>query len=358
MNIVASDDVAGNITLRLINVPWDQALDIILKSKNLDKRVNGNVILVEPAEKLANTEYIRLSYAKVADVEKLIESSNTRSDKNRYTGSLLSERGTVTVDKRTNTLIIQDTSESIEDIRALVAKIDIPVKQVMIEARIVSAKDTFSKEMGVKWGMLSNGAKDNNMEVDGLNVNLGADKALGSVAFNLLSISGKMLDLQLSAMQLDNKGEVISTPKVLTADKQEATISSGEKIPYTVITDKGTFVEWKDANLTLKVTPNITPDGKIGLNLDIKNGKSTNIYGKVGVVEDTIKTNVLVEDGQTVVLGGVFKNKINNEVSKIPFVADLPYVGKLFRNNKKENTKNELLIFITTKVVNNGVGNL
>ncbi len=411
MNIVASDDVAGNITLRLINVPWDQALDIILKSKNLDKRVNGNVILVEPAEKLAKaetealeviekkkklaplrTEYIRLSYAKVADVEKLIESSNTRSDKNRYTGSLLSERGTVTIDKRTNTLIIQDTSESIEDIRALVAKIDIPVKQVMIEARIVSATDNFSKEMGVKWGILSNGIATNDTMLvggsdktigelknytiepgklgnnsrviyditspDNLNVNLGVGNPAGRIAFSLLNMSEMMLDLELSAMQADNKGEVISTPKVLTADKQKAKISSGTQIPFLSYSSKGTQTQFIEAALSLEVTPNITPDGKIGLNLDISNGSPIVFNGHTAIAEDSIQTNILVEDGQTVVLGGVFKNTVANGITKVPFFGDLPYVGRLFRKNKTGNKKNELLIFITTKVVNNGVGNL
>lgn len=377
MNIVASDDVAGSITLRLINVPWDQALDIILKSKNLDKRVNGNVILVEPAEKLAKaetealeviekkkkltplrTEYIRLSYAKVVDVEKLIESSNNRTDENRKSGTLLSERGTVTIDKRTNTLIVQDTTESIENIRALVAKIDIPVKQVMIEARIVSATDNFSKEMGVKWGMLANSsAKSDTMQVDDLNVNLGVGNPAGRVAFSLLSMSDRMLDLQLSAMQADNKGEVISTPKVLTADKQKAKISSGTQIPFLSYSSKGTKTDFIEAALSLEVTPNITPDGKIGLTLDVSNGSPIVFNGRTAIAEDSIQTNVLVEDGQTVVLGGVFKNTVTNGVTKIPFVADLPYVGHLFRKDKKGNKKNELLIFITTKVVNDGISN-
>ncbi len=414
MNIVASDDVTGNITLRLINVPWDQALDIILKSKNLDKRVNGNVILVEPAEKLAKaetealkvivdqeklkplrTEYIRLSYAKVADVEELIESSNAgSSSKDKKSGSLLSERGTVSIDSRTNTLIVQDTSESIENVRALVAKIDIPVKQVMIEARIVSATDNFSKEMGVKWGVLSNGAATNdtmlvggsdqtlwdlktfNVETtqvgnqsvaypkyditrpDNLNVNLGVGSPAGRIAFSLLNMSEMMLDLELSAMQADNKGEVISTPKVLTADKQKAKISSGTQIPFLSTSSKGTKTEFIEAALSLEVTPNITPDGKIGLNLDISNGSPVVFNGRTVIAEDAIKTNVLVEDGQTVVLGGVFKNTVTNGVTKVPFFGDLPYVGRLFRKNQKDNKKNELLIFITTKVVNDGVGNL
>ncbi len=413
MNIVASDDVTGNITLRLINVPWDQALDIILKSKDLDKRVNGNVILVGPAEKFVkaeaealkaikekkeltplHTEYIRLSYAKVADVETLINSSNNRTTKDNGSGSLLSKRGAVSVDTRTNTLIIKDTPESIENVRALVAKIDIPVKQVMIEARIVSATDNFSKEMGVKWGILSNGAATNdNMLVggsdqtlwdlkhfsvgtarvgnqsvaypkyditrpDNLNVNLGVGNPAGRVAFSLLNMSEMMLDLELSAMQADNKGEVISTPKVLTADKQKAKISSGTQIPFLSTSSEGTKTEFIEAALSLEVTPNITPDGKIGLTLDISNGSPVVFNGSTVIAEDAIQTNVLVEDGQTVVLGGVFKNTVTNGVTKVPFFGDMPYIGRLFRKNQKDNKKNELLIFITTKVVNDGVGNL
>ncbi len=411
MNIVASDEVSGSITLRLINVPWDQALDIILKSKNLDKRVNGNVILIAPAKKLVKqekealkalqdakdlrpirTEYIRLSYAKVADVAKLIGTSS-RDSKSQGSNSLLSKRGAVTTDTRTNTLIIQDTSESIENIRALVAKIDIPVKQVMIEARIVSATDNFSREMGVKWGILSNGAATNDTLLvggseqtiwnlkkfdietttingqdvaypkyditrpDNLNVNLGVGSPAGRIAFSLLNMSDMMLDLELSAMQADSKGEVISTPKVLTADKQRAKISSGTQIPFLSTSSDGTKTEFIEAALSLEVTPNITPDGKIGLNLDISNGAPVVFNGRTVIAEDSIQTNVLVEDGQTVVLGGVFKNTVTNGVTKVPFFGDLPYVGRLFRKNQKDNKKNELLIFITTRVVNDGVSN-
>ncbi|MGP5346479.1 type IV pilus secretin PilQ [Psychrobacter celer] len=419
MNIVASDSVAGNITLRLINVPWDQALDIILKSKNLGKRENGNVILVAPATELAEqeareleaqqavesfaplrTEYIRLSYAKAQDVLTLISQgsgssggSSNRADDNN---SLLSNRGTVTVDERTNTLIIKDVAESIENIHKLIGKIDIPVRQVMIEARIVSATDSFSKEIGVRWGILSNGAANNrNLLVGGsnqtlwdlkdfdvetttvngqtvsypkytidqqksLNVDLGVDNPAGRIAFGLLGISDFMLDLELSAMQADNRGEVISTPKILTADKQTAKVSSGTQIPYQSAADGGgTKIDFIEAVLSLEATPNITPDGKIGLQLEILNGTPIrSLDGQVAIAEDSLTTNIIIEDGQTVVLGGVFKNRTSNEVEKVPFLGDLPYIGRAFRKDVRSNAKEELLIFVTPKLINDGTSRL
>ena len=421
MNIVASDSVAGNITLRLINVPWDQALDIILKSKNLGKRENGNVILVAPSTELAQqeaqeleaqqavesyaplrTEYIRLSYAKAADVLTLISqgsgssggtgTGNTNSIDNN---TLLSNRGTVTVDDRTNTLIVKDVAASIENIHKLIGKIDIPVRQVMIEARIVSASDNFSKEIGVRWGILSNGAANNrNLLVggsnqtlwdlkdfdvqtttvngqtvsypkydisrpDNLNVDLGVDNPAGRIAFGLLGISDFMLDLELSAMQADNRGEVISTPKILTADKQTAKVSSGTQIPYQEASASGaTTTSFKEAALSLEATPNITPDGKIGLQLLITNGTPTIINNQVAIAEDSISTNVIVEDGQTIVLGGVFKNRTSNGVDKVPFLGDLPYIGRAFRKDVRSNSKEELLIFITPKLINDGISRL
>ncbi|VWX29965.1 Type IV pilus biogenesis and competence protein pilQ [Moraxellaceae bacterium 17A] len=406
-NIVASDSVSGNITLRLINVPWDQALDIILKSKNLDKRVNGNVIWVAPAAELAKqeadelkaqqekkvldplrTEYIRLNYAKAENVRTLIEAGRATSDRSSGSTSLLTDRGTVTIDNRTNTLIVKDTAETISNIRDLISKIDIAVKQVMIEARIVSATDTFSKEIGVKWGILSQGAASNrNLLVGGnlstidslktyttatnadgttypvysgltaannLSVNLGAANPAGSIAFGLLSISDLLLDLELSAMQADNKGEVISSPKILTSDKQTAKVLSGTKIPFKKDTSSGaTAIEWIDAALVLEVTPNITPEGRIGMALNIENGSPTSSpTGELAVNLDSIKTDVVVDDGQTVVLGGVFKNTASNGVTKVPFLGDLPYVDRFFKRDVKLNNKQELLIFVTPKLVN------
>ena len=426
MNIVASDSVAGNITLRLINVPWDQALDIILKSKNLGKRENGNVILVAPSTELAEqeareleaqqavqsyaplrTEYIRLSYAKAQDVLTLISQGSGSSGSSGIGGTsgltnrgndnntLLSDRGTVTVDERTNTLIVKDVANSIENIRTLISKIDIPVRQVMIEARIVSATDSFSKEIGVRWGILSNGAANNRSLLvggsdqtlwdlkefdvetttvngqtvsypsydisrpDNLNVDLGVDNPAGSIAFGLLSLSDVMLDLELSALQADNRGEVISTPKVLTADKQTAKVSSGTQIPYQEASASGaTATSFREAALSLEATPNITPDGKIGLQLLITNGTPTIINNQVAISEDSISTNVIVEDGQTVVLGGVFRNRTNNNVDKVPFLGDLPYIGRAFRKDVRNNNKEELLIFVTPKLINDGTTRL
>lgn len=420
MNVVASDSVAGNITLRLINVPWDQALDIILKSKNLGKRENGNVILVAPATELAEqeakeleaqqavqdfaplrTEYIRLSYARAQDVLTLISdgsgpsSSGSTNSTSGDNNTLLSNRGTVTIDDRTNTLIVKDVAESIENIHKLISKIDIPVRQVMIEARIVSATDSFSKEIGVRWGILSNGAANNrNLLVggsnqtlwdlkdfdvqtttvngqtvsypkyeisrpDNLNVDLGVDNPAGRIAFGLLGISDLMLDLELSALQADNRGEVISTPKILTADKQTAKVSSGTQIPYQEAAASGaTTTSFKEAALSLEATPNITPDGKIGLKLVITNGNPTFVGNLVAIAEDSISTNVIVEDGQTIVLGGVFKNRTSNTVDKVPFLGDLPYVGRAFRKDVRRNEKEELLIFITPKLINDGISRL
>ena len=422
MNIVASDSVAGNITLRLINVPWDQALDIILKSKNLGKRENGNVILVAPSTELAEqeareleaqqavqsyaplrTEYIRLSYAKAQDVLTLISqgsgasgnSGSSVSNRVDDNNTLLSNRGTVTIDERTNTLIIKDVADSIENIHKLISKIDIPVRQVMIEARIVSATDSFSKEIGVSWGILSNGAatnrsllvggsnqtladlKDFDIETttvngqtvsypsyditspDNLNVDLGVSNPAGSIAFGLLSMSDVTLDLELSALQADNRGEVISTPKILTADKQTAKVSSGTQIPYQEASASGaTTTSFKEAALSLEATPNITPDGKIGLQLVITNGTPTIINNQVAIAEDSIATNVIIEDGQTIVLGGVFKNRTSNGVDKVPFLGDLPYIGRAFRRDVRSNSKEELLIFVTPKLINDGTSRL
>ena len=407
-NIVASDSVSGNITLRLINVPWDQALDIILKSKNLDKRVNGNVIWVAPAAELAKqeadelkaqqekkvldplrTEYIRLNYAKAENVRTLIEAGRATSDRSSGSSSLLTDRGTVTIDNRTNTLIVKDTAETISNIRDLISKIDIAVKQVMIEARIVTASDAFTKELGVKWGILSQGVHSNrnllvggseqtiwdlkkysmqSMTVNGqtvdypsytitrpdnLSVNLGAANPAGQIAFGLLSISDLLLDLELSAMQADNKGEVISSPKVLTSDKQTAKIMSGTQVPYQEASASGaTSTSFKDAALSLEVTPNITPEGKIGLELLIENGTPNYSTNPVSIDKDSINTSVVVDDGQTVVLGGIFKNILGNNVTKVPFLGDLPYVDRFFKRTSKTNNKQELLIFVTPKLVN------
>ena len=415
INMVASDTVQGNITLRLKDVPWDQALDIILKTKNLDKRRNGSVIWIAPVTELIKseedeakaiaqsvklsplqTEYIQLNYAKVADIEKLItqgkNSSNTGSASNtggstdslgESIGSLLSPRGTVSFDPRTNTLIVNDTAQKIDQIRKMIDLLDVSVKQVMIEARIVRATTDFTKDMGVKWGILSQGITRNNdllvggsdqtlwdlktpdddgkydiQRPDNLNVDLGVANAAGKIAFGLINMSDFMLDLELSALQADGYGEVISTPKVLTADKQQARVASGQQIPYqTTETAGGTATattSFKDALLSLDVTPSITPDGKVQMKLNITSDSpaGTAPNGEIILNKNEIDTNVLVDNGETVVLGGIFEQETRNQQTKVPFLGDLPAIGRLFRRDSKSESKRELLIFVTPRIVN------
>lgn len=424
INMVASDTVQGNITLRLKDVPWDQALDIILKSKNLDKRRNGNVIWIAPVSELIKaeeeeakaiaqsvklaplqTEYIQLNYAKAADIEKLItdgkNASNSRSGSNTSSGtdplgdsvgSLLSPRGTVSVDPRTNTLIINDTSAKIDQIRQMIDLLDVSVKQVMIEARIVRATTDFTKEMGVKWGILSQGITNNNHLLVGgsdttlwnlrepeknddlggwkyeierpqnLNVDLGVTSPGASrIAFGLISLSDFMLDLELSALQADGYGEVISTPKVLTADKQNAKVASGTQIPYQSSEGGGvnavSTTEFIDATLSLDVTPSITPDGKVQMQLNITSDSpgAPTPTGQLTINKNAVNTNVLVDNGETVVLGGIFEQQTANSQTKVPFLGDIPYIGRLFRKDVKSDNKRELLIFVTPRIVNDSV---
>ncbi|WP_256413943.1 type IV pilus secretin PilQ [Acinetobacter sp. 5862] len=417
INMVAADTVQGNITLRLKDVPWDQALDIVLKTKNLDKRRNGNVIWIAPVSELIKaeeeeakaiaqsvklaplqTEYIRLSYAKAADIEKLITQGKNSSNNNNSSGvanndtlagGLLSPRGTVSTDPRTNTVIINDTSQKIDQIRKMVDLLDVSVKQVMIEARIVSASTDFTKEMGVKWGILSQGITSNNDLLVGgsnttlwnlrkptkdsdtggwkyeierpsnLNVDLGATAVGASrIAFGLISLSDFMLDLELSAVQADGYGEVISTPKVMTADKQTAKIESGTQVPFSSSTGTGANatpkIEFKDVVLSLDVTPSITPDGKVQMNLDIKKDSIAGVtpQGQFYFNKNMVNTNVLVNNGETVVLGGIFEQENLNKQTKVPFLGDLPFMGKLFRRDSKTENKRELLIFVTPRIVN------
>lgn len=414
INMVAADTVQGNITLRLKDVPWDQALDIVLKTKNLDKRRNGNVIWIAPVTELIKaeeeeakalrqsvklsplqTEYLTLSYAKAADIEKLITQSKTagnsgssnsgNSDEDR--GNLLSPRGTISADTRTNTLIINDTALNIDQIRKMVDLLDVSVKQVMVEARIVKASTDFTKEMGVKWGLLSQGINQNDHLLVGgsdttlwdlktpdddgkytiqrpsnLNVDLGVTTAGASrIAFGLISLSDFMLDLELSALQADGYGEVISTPKVLTADKQQAKVASGQEIPYQTTTGTGSnatsSTEFKEALLSLDVTPSITPDGKVQMKLNIKSDSPAGYAqnGEIILNKNEINTDVLVNNGETVVLGGIFNQETQSKQTKVPFLGDIPYVGRLFRKDLKSDAKNELLIFVTPRIVNDSV---
>lgn len=418
INMVAADSVQGNITLRLKEVPWDQALDIVLKTKNLDKRRNGNVIWIAPVAELIKaeeeeakalkqsvalapiqTEYMQLSYAKAADIEKLITqnksasgsggSSNTSNGDDRE--SLLSSRGSISIDARTNTIIVNDTQPFIDKIRNMVDLLDVQVKQVMVEARIVRATTDFTKEMGVKWGILSQGITNNNhllvggsdttlwdlrdpqesdlggftydiQRPDNLNVDLGVtSQGASRIAFGLISLSDFMLDLELSALQADGYGEVISTPKVLTADKQKATVASGSQIPYQSSEGGGanavSTTEFIDATLSLDVTPSITPDGKVQMELNITSDSAGNPTptGQLTINKNQINTNVLVDNGETVVLGGIFEQETRNAQTKVPFLGDLPYLGRLFRKDVKSDNKRELLIFVTPRIVNDSV---
>lgn len=425
INMVAADSVQGNITLRLKDVPWDQALDIILKTKNLDKRRNGNVIWIAPVAELIKaeeeeakavaqsvklaplqTEYIQLKYAQAQDIMSLITQGSNNSNGMQRTsdggnststnlntgvdslgnnvGSLLSPRGTITQDDRTNTLIINDTAQSIDQIRKMIDLLDVQVKQVMVEARIVRASTSFTKELGVKWGILSQGVNSNNSLLvggsdttlwnlrepddegkytierpDNLNVDLGVTSAgASSIAFSLISLSDFMLDLELSALQADGYGEVISTPKVMTADKQPAKVATGQQVPYQTTTNSAAgataSTSFKDALLSLDVTPSITPDGKIQMKLDISkdsvSGAAPN--GELILNKNNIKTNVLVNNGETVILGGVFEQTTLNSQTKVPFFGDLPGIGRLFRKDQKSDDKQELLIFVTPRIVN------
>ena len=418
INMVAADSVQGNITLRLKEVPWDQALDIVLKTKNLDKRRNGNVIWIAPVAELIKaeeeeakalkqsvalapiqTEYMQLSYAKAADIEKLITQNKSASGSGSSNGtsnnddreSLLSSRGSISIDARTNTIIVNDTQPFIDKIRNMVDLLDVQVKQVMVEARIVRATTDFTKEMGVKWGILSQGITNNNhllvggsdttlwdlrdpqesdlggftydiQRPDNLNVDLGVtSEGASRIAFGLISLSDFMLDLELSALQADGYGEVISTPKVLTADKQKATVASGSQIPYQSSEGGGanavSTTEFIDATLSLDVTPSITPDGKVQMELNITSDSPGNPTptGQLTINKNQINTNVLVDNGETVVLGGIFEQETRNAQTKVPFLGDLPYLGRLFRKDVKSDNKRELLIFVTPRIVNDSV---
>lgn len=406
-NLVASDAVTGSITLRLKNVPWDQALDIILKAKGLDKRVEGNVLMVAPAAEIAErerlqveankqlqelaplrTEYIRVRYA---DARKLFDlfddrGSGTGGRSDTTTGSILSARGAAIVDERTNTIILTDTEEKISEFRRIVQRIDIPVRQVEIEARIVIANTDFRKQLGVRWGIAAVREKgDSLLEVvgsrDGLDsqpgspgefflgggtldiqeslaVDLGVADPSGSIAIGLLR-NNTFLDLELSALQNDGYGEIISQPKVLTSDKKKALIESGTQVPYLEASSAGnTNIQFEDATLKLEVTPLITPDNRIVMELTVQQDSigqfvPSGIGGLVPTIDTTnIETEALVGDGQTLVLGGIFEVESLESIEKVPVLGDIPGIGKLFRNKSTDQTKREILIFITPRILN------
>lgn len=388
LNLVASDTVNGNVTLRLQNVPWDQALDIVLKAKGLDKRQDGNVLTVAPAEEIAArerqqlendkqirelapvyTDLIQINYADAGEISAVL------SGDGEGTG-LLTERGSVQVVARTNSLLVKDTQEKLDEIRALIDRLDIPVRQVMIEARIVNIDSNFTRELGVKWS----GGKDLTSSEANRAIGIGGkDTAIGSStqgvtnnAFVDLGVTGTnaaslaigfatnstILNLELSAILSDGGGEAVSQPKVITADKTKAVIKSGKEIPYEEKTSSGaTSVAFKDAVLSLEVTPQITPEGSIIMDVTVTNdSQGTNAPNGVPTInKNEVNTQVLVKDGETVVLGGVFTQSKNNGITKVPLLGDIPYVGTLFRKETNSDIKTELMIFITPRIVNDNV---
>jgi type IV pilus assembly protein PilQ len=399
LNVITSDSVAGNITLRLKDVPWDQALEIILQTRGLDSRKNGNVIWIAPRDELATreklaleataqindleqtrTEAFQINYQKAAEVQKLL------SDK---TQPILSKRGSAVVDARTNTLFVQDTPSRLEEVRKLVAKIDVPVRQVMIEARIVEASDTFSRNLGVRLGYhdLTSGhpiggsntqfsVGGNLSDVgghagggaqggtpvfipDSLNVNMPAAglNAFAPGAFSLIlfnSAATQFLNLEISALEADGKGKIISSPRVLTADQVEALIEQGTEIPYQQATSSGaTAVSFRKASLSLKVKPQITPDGNVIMSLDVnKDAPGTTTPAGVQISTKHVKTEVLVENGGTVVIGGIFEQTERTDITRVPWFGELPVIGWLFKNTGTNQQKTELLVFITPRIVN------
>lgn len=382
-NLVTSDSVTGNITLRLEGVPWDQALDVVLKVKGLDKRMDGTILMVAPSEELAAreakelkakqqvedleplySEYIRLNYAKAEEFADLLKTD---------TNSIISARGSVSVDKRTNTLLIKDTAKSIESVRRMVETLDIPVKQVVIESRMVTVRDNVQEDLGVRWGFsdqqgsdgiagtlqgaetISNGVIPNLS--DRLNVNLPISNPAGSIGMHVAKLAnGTLIDLELTALEEENKGEIIASPRITTANQQKARIEQGTEIPYVEAASSGaTTVSFKKAVLSLEVTPHITPDNKVILDLVItQDTRGDTVQTPTGpaVAIDTqqIQTQVLVENGQTVVLGGIFQQQIVNSTKKVPLLGDIPYLGVLFRSTSEFNEKRELLIFVTPKI--------
>ncbi len=402
LNIVTSDTVGGSLTLRLKDVPWDQALDIILQSKGLGKRKNGNVVVIAPLDEIATkeklaleasqqiselepvrTESFILSYAKASDIRALLADRDQK---------ILSKRGSATVDQRTNTLFVQDVPARLEEARRLINQLDVPVRQVQIEARIVIADDKFGRQLGARFGQQSGfqrgninvgssgtiwntvapltnnaisagsaGAATNSPSPTGgggqpeqLNVNLPVVGAAGQLALSFLNLgSGNLVSIELSALEADNRGKVVSNPRVITSDKRKAFISQGTEIPFLTASASGaTTVQFKPAVLELAVTPQITPDDKIIMDLEIKKDSVGQVFAGVPSIDTKkVTTQVLVENGDTVVLGGIFEQISRTDITKVPILGDLPFIGVLFRNSQKQEDKTELLIFITPKII-------
>jgi type IV pilus assembly protein PilQ len=402
LNIVTSDTVAGNLTLRLKDVPWDQALDIILQAKGLDMRKAGNVVWIAPRDELATkeklaleaqqqiqeleplrTESFQLNYQKAEALQKLISDSAQK---------VLSKRGSAVVDPRTNTLFVQDTPSKLEEVRALIKQIDVPVRQVLIESRIVEASDTFSKNLGARLGFTDYsalrgigppgfgggdtrvylGGSTRSVGVDTLqaedypesffpdsySVNLPADgiggRSPGQFAITLLNSSlTKFVNMEISALQADGKGKLISSPRVITADNVEAIIEQGTEIPYQQATSSGaTSISFRKATLSLKVKPQITPDDNVIMKLEVhKDSVGENTIAGPSIDTKQINTEVLVENGGTVSIGGIFTQDESREITKVPLLGDVPVFGALFKNEVNKNDRNELLIFVTPKIL-------
>jgi type IV pilus assembly protein PilQ len=394
INIVVSDTVKGSLTLRLKNVPWDQALDLILKTKGLAMRQTGNVMLVAPSEEIAAreklelesqkqikeleplySEFIQINYAKAADIAKLLKSSDT---------SLLSDRGTATIDERTNTLLVQDTASKLADIRKLVAKLDIPVRQVLIESRIVIANNNFARDLGVKFGyskqvdynddhvLVIGGKQPGDLTTNpptpfvqggglgsgtagatGLITDLGVTNPTGSIGLAVGKLGSHLLQLELNAMEAEGKGEVVSSPRVLTSNQKEAYIEAGTEIPYQEASSSGaTSTSFKKAVLSLKVTPQITPDDRIIMDLNVNKDSVGRVFNGVPSIDTKeVGTQVLVDNGETLVLGGIYEQNRLDEVDRVPFFGELPMVDWLFKTTRKLDDRSELLIFITPKIV-------
>ncbi len=390
-NIITSDTVSGNLTLRLKDVPWDQAMDIIMESKGLAMRKTGNVIWVAPSEELSAKEKMKLEASQqIEDLEPLrtdvfiLKYQKAESFKNILTDSkqkILSKRGSAVIDPRTNTLFVQDTVKHLEEVQRLLNVTDIPVRQVLIESRIVIADESWSKQMGARFGIVKNnywgGGKpnssgdimlgntlSNNYAIgqtgktttpNDLNVNLPAtSSAAGSLAMTLFKLpAGFLLNLELSAAEADSKSKTISSPRVITADQKKATIDSGVEIPYQQASSSGaTNVSFKKAALTLDVTPHITPDDKVSMELEVHKDSVGSVYNGVPSIDTRkVTTEVLVANGETAVLGGIYEESKSNSVDKIPFFGDLPVLGNFFKRNFDNTKKSELLIFITPKIM-------
>jgi len=378
LNLVVSDNVTGNLSLRLKNVPWDQAMDIILKTKGLGMRKTGNVVLIAPSAEIAareklelesqkqieelaplRTEWFQINYAKGSAIAGLLKSSDN---------NLLSSRGSITIDERTNTLLIQDTSDKLAQIRSVIGKLDIPVKQVLIESRIVVANRDFTQNMGVRFGIAGrkvDGQYTTTLGGDGaagttpntgtgdLIFDLPAGGSAGTLGLAIAKASSAVVQLELSALQTEGEGEIISSPRIITANQKSATIQSGVEIPYQEASSSGaTAVSFKTAALSLTVTPQITPDDQIILDLQVNKDSIGSIFNGVPSIDTrSIQTQTLVSNGETVVLGGIYEQTKVKGQARVPFFADLPLVGRLFQDDRKRDDRSELLIFVTPKII-------